>query len=251
MSRLTQLRFGVGAVLVLVLSLVWMPMGVSAGPEEPTSSRYGDNYGYGNDHRGDDYKDYNDDYKYDKYDDEDDYNGKYDGGKYEDSKYDDDKYNGKHEDDDKDKKYEKSHSSCMVSHWVKKGENLTWIAKKHGVKVEDLAERNKLKDTDLIIEGQELCIPVYDYDHGYGKDHYEKDDYGKHDYDKHDYDKDDHGYGDHDYGYPVAGQSYDPNDPYGKHNYGYDYDHGYGDRKGYDKNHGYDLRPGESRWSSD
>ena len=46
-----------------------------------------------------------------------------------------------------------------MTHTVKKGENLTSIAKKYGVTVEALVASNGIKDKNLIRVGQVLTIP--------------------------------------------------------------------------------------------
>ena len=46
-----------------------------------------------------------------------------------------------------------------MTHTVKKGETLTSIAKKYGVTVEAIADKNGIKNKNLIRVGQVLTIP--------------------------------------------------------------------------------------------
>lgn len=133
---------------------------------------------------------------------------------------------------------------CLL-HKVALGENLTRIADRYDVSLEALARENGIKDYDLIVEGQLLCIPEQDrksrndwdsygvpghsYDpsavngRGGHQEQYGPQQYDYYDYDKYDYDKRDNGYGNSGYNnsgysnsgygnYPVKpGESYDPN----------------------------------------
>lgn len=164
---------------------------------------------------------------------------------------------------------------CVHTHFIKAGENLSRIADRYHVPVDLLAHANGIKDADLIVEGQKLCIPHYSGHDGYGKDSYGKDGYGKdsYGYGYDGYGKD--GYGDHKSGsvrwsddhdrygkdgYGKDGYGYDGygKDGYGKDSYGYgydyDYDYGYDDHYGKQDGHrmsdaDYARKYGSVRWS--
>ena len=174
---------------------------------------------------------------------------------------------------------------CVHTHFIKAGENLSRIADRYHVPVDLLAHANGIKDADLIVEGQKLCIPHYSGHDGYGKDSYGKDSYGKDGYGKDSYGYGYDGYGkdgygdhksgsvrwsdDHDRygkdgygkdGYGKDGYGYDGygKDGYGKDSYGYgydyDYDYGYDDHYGKQDGHrmsdaDYARKYGSVRWS--
>lgn len=52
-----------------------------------------------------------------------------------------------------------SAATCKAWHKVKKGQNLTQIARKYGVSVSSIARANKIRNTSIIHKGQKLCIP--------------------------------------------------------------------------------------------
>jgi hypothetical protein len=156
--------------------------------------------------------------------------------------------------------------ACQHTHHVAAGENLTWIADRYGVTVDELARANGLDDADYIVEGQELCIP-----HGSGRAKYDGDGASGHD-DRHDgnhedgksnYDRPGHrdgknGHTDNrecgswredDYGYRYQDCVVDGND--GKH-YGDKHEgDGYYDDHRYEDNHYGDSHYGDSRYGDE
>ena len=52
-----------------------------------------------------------------------------------------------------------SAATCKAWHTVKKGQNLTQIARKYGVSVSSIARANNIRNASIIYKGQKLCIP--------------------------------------------------------------------------------------------
>lgn len=112
---------------------------------------------------------------------------------------------------------------CPTVHKIALGENLTSIAAQYEVSVEALIEENGIKDANLIVENQSLCIPAQ---HGPGSKGAENEDWKS---------------------YGVPGQSYDPSlirneghgpdNGYGPDN-GHDPENGDGPNKGYEEEYG-------------
>ena len=265
MFKLTQLRFGISAALLLMLGFVWAPSAVNAAsvdpqpdPSGPTASQYGYNGERNSEYNGERNGEYNNER-----------NGEYNNERN--SGYNDER-NGEYNDTG-------SRSGvCASIHRVGLVENLSWIAAEYGVSVDDLASENNLDDTNLIYENQALCIPIYssepssesraddkytspsrssgygNQDNGYG---YQDNGYGQpgKSYDPSSrYGDQGNGYGNQGNGYGQPGKSYDPSSRYGDQGNGYgDQGNGYGNQgNGYgDQGNGYDLQPGESRWSSE
>jgi LysM repeat protein len=53
-----------------------------------------------------------------------------------------------------------SAASCKTWHRVKRGQNLTQIARKYGVSVSAIVRANSIKNKNVIRKGQRLCIPT-------------------------------------------------------------------------------------------
>ena len=49
---------------------------------------------------------------------------------------------------------------CAAVYSVQRGDNLTRIARRHGVTVHDLAAANQLRNVNRVYAGQRLCIPI-------------------------------------------------------------------------------------------
>lgn len=56
-------------------------------------------------------------------------------------------------------KHQPQYDSCNVTHKVKRGENLSKIAKWYGVSVYQLQKANGIKNPNRVYAGQIICIP--------------------------------------------------------------------------------------------
>ncbi len=226
MSKLTHLCLGACGILVLVGGLVWMPINATAapgdpqnGPSRPTVSSYGNNERYGNEAQG------RDEYGRDEYGRENNGSKEYGRGEYGNSSNGEygNSGNGEYGNSGNGEYGNSSNgeygnsgngeygnsNSCEDYHTIALGENLTTIAASYGLSVEQLAHKNHIEDTNLIVENQTLCIPAHDANSYGDRGAYENgnDEQGN------GYGQQENGNGEQENGnrpYMVPGKSYDP-----------------------------------------